>query len=280
MNQPIKFSKLSGTGNDFILIDNRDKSIDTDICKNLVVSICRRAVSVGADGVIFIENDPKGECDFKWRFFNADGSEAEMCGNGGRCAARFAFERGIAGPQMTFVTLAGVISAQIIGKQKVKIQLTKPENLIPLFDLEIDSRTWPVRFLDTGVPHTVIEVADIESVNVFKQGGQIRNHPRFAPKGTNANFVQIAGPNRLLIRTFERGVEGETLACGTGAVAAAITLALENKVAPPVSLLTRSGEELVVHFDAGAGLPEEVYLEGAARWIYDAVLSSDAVTGR
>ncbi len=274
---PIPFSKLSGSGNDFILIDNRKQVLVADESIDLVRKVCRRALSVGADGVILIEKDSQGECDFMWRFFNADGSEAEMCGNGGRCAARFAYTRGIAEKSMSFRTLAGVIRAEITGERTVKLQLTPPNGYEPSVDLEIDGYTLNLKYLDTGVPHCVIEVDDIEGIDPAHIGPKIRFHERFGRKGANANFVQVAQDQSLFIRTYERGVEGETLACGTGAVAAAITMALAGRVKAPVTLTTRSGEELIVHFKQNDQVPEEVFFEGAVSWVYDGTLLAESL---
>lgn len=273
--EPIPFSKLSGSGNDFILIDNRDRLVDPDDCLDFVVGVCRRAISVGADGVILIQDDPQGECDFTWRFFNADGSEAQMCGNGGRCAALFAHDRKLAGEKMSFRTLAGVIRAEITGPRTTKLQLTVPNGYIPKIKLDINDGI-ELAFIDTGVPHTIIEVRDAEAIDVQKQGSKIRYHDRFLPQGANANFVQVTGDDSLIIRTYERGCEGETLACGTGAVAAAITMALKGAVRPPVKLTTRSGEILTVHFESGSKPPKEVFFEGAIRWVYDGRLFADS----
>lgn len=279
MNE-IRFSKLSGSGNDFILIDNREKIIDTDDCVTFVTKICQRALSVGADGVIFIENDPQNQCDFAWRFFNADGSEAKMCGNGGRCAARFAHFLGIAKKKMTFRTIAGVIHAEITGPREVKLQLTPPTDYNPSVPVNIDGVNFDIKFLDTGVPHGVIEIDNIAEVDIKTLGPKIRFHEKFAPNGANANFVQVENPNSIFIRTYERGVEGETLACGTGSVAAALTLALAGRVEPPVVVTTQSGEKLKVFFKIESGstdaVPSEVYFQGEVTWVYDAVLLPEA----
>ncbi len=262
------FSKLTGSGNDFILVDNMDGHFDVEAFVGRIPKICARARSVGADGVIFLE--PSSRAHFKWRFFNADGSEAEMCGNGGRCAARFAYERGIAPREMAFETLAGIIKAQVLEGGRVRVQLTPPgdwrwkERLVLLGeDLEYS-------FVNTGVPHVVVFVDDLENVDVKGVGKQIRFHPLFSPAGTNVNFVQVLGKGRLAIRTYERGVEDETLACGTGATAAAL-IYMGKGGEGRVEVLTRSGETLVVEKRG-----DEVYLQGGTRWIYDGQLRPEA----
>jgi diaminopimelate epimerase len=262
------FSKLTGSGNDFILVDNMDGHLDVDSLRERIPKICARAQSVGADGVIFLE--PSRNAHFKWRFFNADGSEAEMCGNGGRCAARFAYDRGIAPREMAFETLAGLIKAKILKDGEVRVQLTPPREWHWKERLVLLGEEVEYSFVNTGVPHVVIFVEDLEGVDVRGMGKQIRFHPRFAPAGTNVNFVQVRDRGRLAIRTYERGVEDETLACGTGATAAALVYLGKGKEGR-VEVLTKSGEVLVVDKRR-----EEVYLQGGTRWVYDGQLRPEA----
>jgi diaminopimelate epimerase len=269
----IPFLKMSGSGNDFIIIDNREAVVPEAQLMRLVVGACRRKMSVGADGMIFIESS--ANLDFKWRFFNADGSLPDMCGNGARCAARFAFIHGIADRQMAFETLAGTIEATV-GDDTVKIRMTEPRDLKTGTILELEGTPTAVGSINTGVPHVVMVVDDIEAVAVVKTGRLIRYHPKFAPDGTNANFVAVDSNGTILIRTYERGVEDETLACGTGNVAAALILAHERGLSSPVMLTTRSGGKLTVHFDAQAGRFQDVFLEGDARVIYRGDLWEEA----
>ncbi len=271
--KPISFYKMSGSGNDFIIIDNRDKKIPEDRLHRLIVGACRRRVSAGADGLILIE--PSDTVDFMWRFFNADGSVAEMCGNGARCAARFAFLHGICGRHLSFDTLAGTIQAHVVG-EGVKIRMTDPVNLVPRRELSVADSSLSVGSVDTGVPHVVVVVDDIDAVDVVETGRLIRHHADFFPAGTNANFVAFGKNRELFIRTYERGVEDETLACGTGNVAAALILHARGKVESPVILTTRSGGRLTVHFTPTAAGYEEVCLEGDARVIYNGELWEEA----
>ncbi len=261
----LPFSKLSGSGNDFIIIDNMDGKINADEFKSRVPYICRRALSVGADGVIIIE--PSESVHFKWRFFNSDGSEAEMCGNGGRCAARFAYEKGIAPRQMSFETLAGIIKAEVSGRL-VKVQLTKPFGW--LMDAVLEDLGVSYCFVNTGVPHVVLFVDDIETIDVEGLGRKIRFHRAFAPAGTNVNFAAVSN-DRLYIRTYERGVEAETLACGTGATACALVAMRKGLLSSPVEVVTRGGEVLKVYSEGG-----DVFLEGGTRWVYDGVMKEEA----
>jgi diaminopimelate epimerase len=264
MNE-IPFYKMSGSGNDFILIDNRRSVVPSEDPSHFAARICRRKMSVGADGLILLE---ASDCaDFRWRFFNSDGSTAEMCGNGARCAARFAFLQEIAGEKMRFETLAGIIGAHVQDDQ-VKIRMTDPCDLVLDGEMDTGEERIVYKSINTGVPHVVIDVDDLEKVNVTSLGRRIRRHPRFAPAGTNVNFVALLPGGGWAVRTYERGVEDETLACGTGIAAAALVLAAARSLASPVRLKARSGTWLKVYFDREAGNFKELYLEGDARIIY------------
>jgi diaminopimelate epimerase len=269
---------MTGAGNDFIFIDNRRGVIDADNCRDLVRSACRRKLSVGADGMVLIENDP--EVDFKWRFFNADASEAEMCGNAARCAARFASLQGIVDkPQMSFRTLAGVIRAELLGN-RVKVQMTPPHGLHLGFALAAEGRSFPLDFINTGVPHAVCLVSseeELEAANIDGWGRALRYHTQFQPAGTNVNFVCVKDSSHIIVRTYERGVEGETLACGTGAIASSLITGARNRVHSPVDVKTRGGESLTVHFKSSPDGFHEVYLEGEARVVYEADLWPDTI---
>jgi diaminopimelate epimerase len=274
MRLPIPFAKLSGSGNDFILIDNRDGIVPPDEAVELARGLCRPRLSIGADGLILIEGDP--EFDFAWRFFNADGTEPMMCGNGSRCAARFAFERGIAGSTMTFRTGAGPIAAKVAGRMAT-IRMTPPRDLVAGIRLPLDHDLLEVDSVNTGVPHAVMFVPELSGIDVARLGAAIRNHPRFAPAGTNVNFAQVTGPSSLSVRTFERGVEGETLACGTGVVASSLAAAARGLITPPVAVTVASGETLSVDFAASGQLPSEVDFAGDVRWVMDGAATPEAL---
>jgi len=270
----IPFVKMSGSGNDFILIDHRKPLVPIDQMSALARSLCRRRVSVGADGLIFIE--PSEKADFRWRFFNADGSEAEMCGNGGRCAARFAYLKGIAGrPSLTFETLAGILSAEVNG-MRVKLEMTRPHGLKLDEILTVEGKPLSFSTLDTGVPHAVHFVEDVEGSDVVRIGRAVRNHARFAPGGTNVNFVRVEKNSHLTVRTYERGVEDETLACGTGAVASSLVAAFKGLARSPVSVKTRGGEVLRVHFEIEGKDVKKVFFEGDVHIIYEAEMWEEA----
>ena len=263
----IPFVKMSGSGNDFIMVDNRAGILDPDNLGDWIRAVCRRRVAVGADGVILLQDDPLREVDFAWRFFNNDGGEAEMCGNGGRCAVRWAHELGLAGAQTAFRTQAGVIRGWVLGGREVRVQLTEAHDYRPAVTLALPTGSLVAAFLNTGVPHAVLTVDDAQVVDVEALGRAIRRHEAFAPQGTNVNFVQVTGEHDVLIRTYERGVEGETLACGTGCAAAAATLALAGKVQKPVRLTTRSGEVLTVDYQPGGEVVTGLTLQGPVRYV-------------
>ncbi len=269
----IDFWKMSGSGNDFIIIDDREDYIKDENMIQFSKLVCRRKLSVGADGVIFIKKSTK--YDFSWRFFNADGSEAEMCGNGARCVARFAYLNNIASKNMAFETMAGPISAEVMGR-RVKVLLTDPKDLN--MDVKLPNLiNWnSIDFINTGVPHVVIRIDDLENVPVKEIGKKIRFHDIFSPEGTNVNFMKKVGNNILYIRTYERGVEDETLACGTGSIACAIISAIRDGNISPVEVKTKSGEILKIYFDMDNKKFFNIWLEGDTNIIYKGKLHEEA----
>jgi diaminopimelate epimerase len=266
----LEFFKMSASGNDFMVIDNRDGRVDKAFPDGpgFVKKICRPHHSVGADGVILIENSKRNN--FRWRFYNADGSEAEMCGNGGRCAARFAYINGITGEKMSFETMAGVIKAEVTGT-RVKLQLTTPSDLKLDYPVGLEHKEIFLSSVNTGVPHAVLLVDDVDHMPVEELGRLVRYHKAFGKKGTNVDFVEVVDKENVKLRTYERGVEGETYACGTGAVAAGVILKEKSLVKSPVNIETKGGEILKVYLDG------EVYLEGDTRLIYVGKLHDEAL---
>ncbi len=271
--EQISFYKLSGSGNDFIIIDNRNNVVDKKDLSNFIKSVCRRKMSVGADGVILVEDSDT--VDFKWRFFNSDGSTAEMCGNGARCVARFAYINKIAGSVMSFETESGIVSAQVT-QDRVKIKMPDPTDLMTDNTLDLGNGSLSVSSINTGVPHVVVNVDSIDDVKVVKLGRKIRFHERFAPAGTNVNFICPQKDDILAIRTYERGVEDETLACGTGSVAGAIVMAYKFRIKSPINVMPRSKGCLTIHFKEKKGKFYDIYLEGDARIIYKGELWEEA----
>jgi diaminopimelate epimerase len=269
----VEFYKMSGSGNDFIIIDNRNLSLNVGDLSTFVRRICARKVSVGADGLLLIE--PSKSADFKWRFFNSDGSVAEMCGNAARCVALLAYLKKITGKKLSFETLAGIINAEV--KENIpKVKLTDPSAVTVGQEIIVDSRNFAVGVVDTGVPHAVIFLDELESFDVFTWGRKIRYHEKFQPRGTNANFTQVLDRHKIKVRTYERGVEDETLACGTGDVAAVLVAAQRNLVDSPVDVIVRSGETLRVYFTNKNGHFKEIYLEGRVKIVYQGTLFEEA----
>lgn len=267
----ITFFKMSGCGNDFILLDHRKKFLKDSELKRFASKVCTHRLSIGGDGLILLETPKGSEADFSWRLFNADGSQAEFSGNGGRCAARLAYFLKIAPAQMAFETLAGLIRAQVCG-ENVTIQFPAPQGLRLGLKIPVDGETYEGHFLNTGVPHLVYFVSDLEKAEVIPLGRKSRHHTMFQPAGTNVNFISVKNPHRIEMRTYERGVEDETLACGTGAVASALIAGALGKVGSPVHLKQRSGQVLEVAFDWDGKKFGQVSLTGEARMIYEGQL--------
>ncbi len=235
----IPFTKMHGAGNDFIVID--DRAVTFPIHDHTFLArISDRRTGIGCDGVILLQRSEPA--DFRMRFINPDGHEVEMCGNGARCIARFAYDLGIVSERMTMETVAGVVHADVLGEM-IRLELTRPS--APELDLDL-GLPWGVDCINTGVPHAVCWVDDVKQVDVPAQGAVIRYHECFAPAGTNANFARIEDDGSVSVRTYERGVEAETLACGTGAVAVAVLASKRNRVALPVTVHCASGFDLVI----------------------------------
>jgi diaminopimelate epimerase len=262
----VEFAKMNGAGNDFVLIDNRSRQIRLQAAQ--IARLCDRHKGVGADGVILLEPCPSGQADWAWDFYNSDGSSAEMCGNGARCFARFVRRlTGSKGP-LSFATRAGVITAGF-HDQEVTVNLTPPKDLQLRLQVPLSGGPAEIHSLNTGVPHAVLFVPDADKAMVLPLGAEIRHHPHFAPRGTNVNFVQVLGPGQIRVRTFERGVEGETLACGTGVTASALIAAELRGFPSPVQVQVQSGDKLEISFDRSNGGFSRVGLTGPAEFVFE-----------
>jgi len=271
----IPFTKMSGAGNDFIVIDNREGLLSELDLSELAKKVCVRRKSVGADGLASV--DRSATADLKMRLINPDGSEAEMCGNLARCIASFALRHGIAEEQMLIETLGGPVEAWVKGKEvRLKLKVSEEPRLNQVLD--IDGRSLIVYSMRVnGVPHTVLYKGGLETVNpdeIYGLGRKIRFHPSF-PEGTNVNFTEVMDDHIIWVRTYERGVEAETLACGTGSAAATMISALLGKVCSPVTVKTLGGK-LTVYFKRDGALFSEIYLAGDARYIVEGVLLPEA----
>lgn len=269
MLKQLPFEKYSAAGNDFIVVDNR-RGIVRGNLKSLAVAWCGRKTGIGADGVLFLETSRKA--DVRMRIFNPDGSEADMCGNGVRCLAHFAAAVKAAKKDMVLETGAGLIHAWVRGGL-VKAKLTEPKDFRSDVDVRVNGRTEKVQFLNTGVPHAVIVESSLKNVDVAARGRSVRYHEAFAPKGANVNFVRLGSGAEIEVRTYERGVEGETLACGTGSTASALVAARLKGLRSPVRVKTAGGETLKVYFKERRGMFEDVYLEGPVRRLFEGRLT-------
>ncbi len=263
----ICFTKAVASGNDFVIIDDKNGEIKKRGLNysEMAKDICRRHVSVGADGILVLEGATGA--DFKMRIINPDGTEVDMCGNGARCSAFYASQEGW-GTAFNIETGAGILGAFVAGN-KVRLKMSTPTDMKLAIGLGLGDSMMNVSFINSGVPHVVHFVEDIENYPVVETGRKIREHSFFAPEGTNVNFVGKAIGNEFPIRTYERGVEDETLACGTGSVASALILGLTGGAVPPVKMRTKSGEILTVHYEITGGKIRNVYLEGSADIIYE-----------
>ena len=263
-----RFTKMNGAGNDFILIDNRMGDVRLD--RSQIAQLCDRHRGIGADGILLLEK-PGNRADFRMRYFNADGGEAEMCGNGARCFARFANKVAAAKEKISFETQAGLISAELKG-DSVTLGMTEPTDLRLHLELGIAGENKTVHFINSGVPHVVIPVVNIEDVDVRHEGAAVRYHKIFSPSGTNVNFMEKRGAKKIAIRTYERGVEDETLACGTGIVASALIFGATEGCRGPITVLPRGGDELQVGFETVAGRFCNVTLTGPAQFVFEGTI--------
>ena len=270
VSRAVRFWKLEGAGNDFLGLDGRAGGFK--LKRQQIADLCDRRRGVGADGVLVVEKPKVRGADFRMRYYNSDGGEAEMCGNGARCFALLA--RAVSGRKgnvLRIQTQAGLVTLQIRG-QEVQVSMTEPTKLRLGKKVVVAGRKLAVDFLITGVPHAVLFVRSVRSIDVAKQGRAIRYHSAFAPSGTNVNFVEIGRGNRIHVRTYERGVEGETLACGTGVAASSILSNLRRGLRSPILVTTRGGDHLRVGFSMVNGQARKVTLQGPARIVYRGVL--------
>ena len=257
----VRFAKMHGAGNDFVLVDDRDETFPC--ARGVLAAIGARGTGVGCEGIILVRKSDR--LDFRMKFFNPDGSEAEMCGNGARCVAAFAREIGAAkADTMRFETLAGDVGAEIVGPGLVKVEMPEPRDLRE-------------NFINSGVPHCIVPVADLAKTDVEGEGRRIRHSAAFAPSGTNVDFVTYHAPDCVDIRTYERGVEAETGACGTGSVAAALVGVAQHGMRFPVKVRTVRGFELVIDgvFDGAAF--QSVSLTGPVARVFDGEIDIDSL---
>lgn len=285
LDTEIPFTKMTGSGNDFVVIDHREPLLPADDIPEFVRAVCRRGVAIGADGVVLIEASDRDDIDidFRWRYINADGTDGEMCGNGAMCGARFAVLNGIATSPTRFLTPDGIVTAEIDDPSlpQVRIAVSDPGE-IRCVPVDVEGRALDFHALRMGVPHAVAIVDDADAfadaAAFHRIGRAVRLHDAFAPAGTNVNVIHRIDARTIRMRTYERGVEAETLACGTGAVASAVVAVREGLVEPPVTVITSSGRPLSVRWTERDGRPADVWLGGEARVVATGALHPESWT--
>ena len=262
----MKFWKMNGAGNDFIIINNMDRSIAEDRWPYIARTLCQRHMSIGADGMMVV-TESTGDADYRMMFFNSDGSMGEMCGNGARCIARYGYENGLAGEVQKIETTAGIIYGQRIDKRMYRVRLNDPSVIIPHMKIDVDGREYECAYVelgDPGLPHVavpVINLREYDEAELFRLGRKIRNHPEFT-KGANVNFYEITGPDRIYERTYERGVEDFTYACGTGTGSVVTILTLRGAVSGKKVRVEVAGGELIIDAEREGTKIKNLYLTG------------------
>ena len=262
----MKFWKMNGAGNDFIIINNMDSSIAEDRWPYIARTLCQRHMSIGADGMMVV-TESTGDADYRMMFFNSDGSMGEMCGNGARCIARYGYENGLAGEVQKIETTAGIIYGQRIDKRMYRVRLNDPSVIIPHMKIDVDGREYECAYVelgDPGLPHVavpVINLREYDEAELFRLGRKIRNHPEFT-KGANVNFYEITGPDRIYERTYERGVEDFTYACGTGTGSVVTILTLRGAVSGKKVRVEVAGGELIIDAEREGKKIKNLYLTG------------------
>jgi diaminopimelate epimerase len=279
----IDFAKMVGAGNDFIIINDYYGKLKVDL-HAIARALCARRLGIGADGILFLRKSL--DADFEMYYLNPDGSEAGMCGNGGRCIARFAVLNGICGRRLRFVSHGSMYYAEVFDSDSVKLYFPAPREIVPSKkipmtkdDREIGKASssnnreiLDASYICPGTEHVVLTNGNgfetVDTADLVTIGREIRYNSEIFPDGTNVNLIEEVGENKIRMRTYERGVEGETLACGTGAVASAIAASLRYNMKSPISVLTTSGETLIVSFEKNGLQFSKVILEGSARMIF------------
>ena len=266
------FTKMNGAGNDFVVLD-KNQNVGFQVTDDIVRRICERRNGIGSDGLITIEDS--ASTDFVMNYYNADGSTGSLCANGARCALLFASKTGrIEGKSANFLSNDVEYKGEIISNSEVKFYLNPPKKIKYNFKVKAGGRIINAHYADTGSPHVVIDIEEsegflssLESVPVESLGSEIRDLPKFSPGGTNVNFIDVQG-KIIYIRTYERGVEAETLACGTGSVAAALISYVTKKNQPPIELITKGNEKLLVNFDVENSKVKNLALTGPAKIVF------------
>ena len=263
----INFTKMNGAGNDFVVINNFNSKLVVDL-PALTRAACARGFGIGADGILFLQKN--NQADFEMYYLNSDGSEGGMCGNGGRCIARFAVLEGICQSKMNFIAHGHNYSAEVFDADKVKLHFPVPEELIPSKKIAVDGKNFDAVFVHPNTDHIILTDGfdNIEAADLITLARNIRYNKELFPHGTNVNLIEKRGVRKIRMRTYERGVEDETLACGTGAVASAIAASLRFAMNSPIEILTTSKETLTVYFEKTPERYSNIVLEGSARVVF------------
>ena len=262
----MQFWKMNGAGNDFIILNNIQEGLPAEAFPVLARTLCTPHRSLGADGFMVVE-PAQGEGDFRMRFYNSDGSVGEMCGNGARCICRYGYETGLAGPTQRVETTAGLVIGERISQRAYRVRLNDPTTLSLHEELEAEGAVWPCAYVELGnpgLPHAVVPypgLAGADPQALFRLGRALRNHPRF-PKGANVNFYEVTGPDQVLEKTYERGVEDFTLACGTGTGSVVTVLTLLGQVSGQGVQVTMAGGVLTVDVERQGDQVTGLYLTG------------------
>lgn len=265
----VSFTKMNGAGNDFVVINDFNGTLNTEL-PPLAAALCGRGFGIGADGLLVVRKNSK--FDFEMIYLNSDGSEGGMCGNGGRCVSRFALLNGICRSPMKFTAHGGNYSAEVLSDRIVRLHLPDPEQVKPSLEIPIDSVCYEATYVHPNTDHTVLlsggAFDDVDNADLLTIARKIRYNFDLFPKGTNVNLIERDGDSRIRMRTYERGVENETLACGTGAVASAITAVIRYGMTSPVEIRTSGGEMLKVHFERNGDRFSKLVLEGSATVVF------------
>jgi len=262
----MEFWKMNGAGNDFIILSNLDGALAAERLPQIARTLCRRRMSIGADGLMVVER-ARGDADFRMAFYNCDGSLGEMCGNGARCISRYGFETGLAGEAQRIETAAGLVAGWRVDRRRYRVRLNSPTVLRLDSPVEVDGRRWACSYVELGhpgLPHAVVPLPGLREFpeeELRALGRALRRHPAF-PKGANVNFYELTGPDRLYVRTYERGVEDFTYACGTGSGATAAVLTLQGQVGGRDVRVETAGGELVLDVDRRGDQIDNLFLTG------------------
>jgi diaminopimelate epimerase len=270
----INFTKMNGAGNDFIVVNNFDGALKLDL-PALTQTICARGFGIGADGTLFLQRSD--QADFEMYYLNSDGSEGGMCGNGGRCIARFAVLNGICKPETNFVAHGRNYSAEVFDADKVRLHFPIPEEIVPSKKIPVNGKILDATYVHPNTDHVILTdgFGGVDAADLITLARKIRYNFDIFPRGTNVNLIEKKGEDKIRMRTYERGVENETLACGTGAVASAIAASLRFNMRSPVEILTTSKESLIVSFERNKEKFSNIVLEGSARIVFQSKILYD-----